>query len=479
MIPRSLARWMFAALMVASLAPQVPAAAQRAPRRPNVVFILADDAGYGDIGVQGQKRFSTPNIDRLATEGMRFTQFYAGSTVCAPSRSVLMTGKHTGHTWIRGNRAGGEDAGDTSLPDSIRTLAEVMKQAGYVTGGFGKWGLGGQGSEGDPLRQGFDRFYGYLSQTLAHRYYPETLWDSGRTVTLPGNAQGGKRTYSHDAIHEEALRFVEQNRDRPFFLYLPFTLPHTELLVPEDSVLERFRRELPERGPYRGADYDAKPFSPGGYASQPTPRAAFAAMMTRLDRSVGGLLEKLRELGLDEHTIVMFSSDNGPTEVAGADPEFFDGNGPFRGVKRDLYEGGIRVPMLVRWPGRIAPGRTSDHPGAFWDVLPTLGELAGVQAPSGIDGLSFVPALLGRPGQPTHPYLYWEFYERGSAQAVRMGRWKGVRRPMLTGRIELYDLDSDVAEKVDVASSHPEIVARLRAAMREAHTPSPFWNAPK
>jgi arylsulfatase A len=436
-------------------------------RRPNIIYILADDLGYGDLSCYGQEKFQTPNIDRLAREGMRFTQHYAGSTVCAPSRCVLMTGLHTGHCQIRGNK-GMLPEGQYPLETNTPTVARLLQSAGYRTGAIGKWGLGGPGSSGEPNRQGFDYFYGYLCQSLAHSYYPAHLWRNGEKVVLEGNDPGTQTgRYSHDLLISEALEFIRRCRSEPFFLYLPLTIPHAELTVPADS-LEQYRGRFPEtpwRGAWRG---------PSSYGSQDTPRAAFAAMISRMDGDVGRILDLLDELGLDEDTVVMFSSDNGPHKEGGADPDFFRSSGPLRGYKRDLYEGGIRVPLLVRWPGRVEAGRVSDHIGAFWDVPATLCELAGAETPAPTDGLSFAATLLGRSQQP-HPYLYWEFHEQGGKQAVRMGRWKGVRlevnrRP--EGPIELYDLETDTAEADNVAEAHPEIVRRLGEIMQSAHTRS-------
>jgi len=470
-------------LLTLSLAFAVESMAQRAPRSerlPNIIFIMADDLGYGDLGSYGQAKIRTPNLDRMAAEGIRFTQFYAGSTVCAPSRNVLMTGQHTGHTSIRGNKEI-QPIGQEPLPAEAITLAEVMQEAGYATGAFGKWGLGAPGSEGAPTRQGFDVFFGYLDQRRAHFYYPEFLFRGEERVPLEGNVvkpddfsgpgagQPIQRAlYSHDVIANEALAFIDQHRDEPFFLYVPFTIPHAELLVPDDAM----EPYLDETG---NSIFPEEPFPGGHYSAQPMPRATYAAMVTRMDRDVGRILEKLKEHGLDENTIVFFTSDNGPSTEGGSSPEFFDSNGPLRGFKRDLYEGGIRAPMIVRWPGRIPAGQVSDHVWAMWDVLPTLAALAGVEPPAGIDGLSMVAAITGEGDQQNHEYLYWEFYERGSAQAVRSGNWKAVRQPMFTGEIELYDLASDPGEEHDVAAQHPEIVRRMRGIMEAAHTPSPLW----
>jgi len=437
--------------------------AARAGSRPNIVFILADDLGYGDLSCYGQKHFATPNIDRLAAEGMKFTQHYAGSTVCAPSRCVLMTGLHTGHAYIRGNREH-SPIGQEPIPAETVTLAERLKAAGYTTGAFGKWGLGPPGSEGDPVRQGFDEFFGYNCQRNAHRYYPAYLWHNDQKVPLDG------KTYSHTLIAERALEFIRRNRDRPFFCYMPVTIPHAAMQAPEKYVAP-FRKKF--------AQFENVI---GRYAGTETrnPVAAFAGMMTVLDETVGRVLALLAELGLDERTIVLFSSDNGPHVEGGHRSDFFDSNGPLRGHKRDLTEGGIRVPMLARWPGRIQPGTTTDYISAFWDILPTFCELAGAPVPKDIDGISMVPTLLGRPGdQRRHDYLYWEFYEMGGKRAVRKGRWKAIQRGLQKpkpGPILLYDLEADLGESRNVAADHPDVAAEMERIFREAHTPSAIWH---
>ena len=464
-----------APLLGAALPPASPAAAGR----PNIVFILADDLGYGDVGAYGQTKIRTPRLDRMAREGTRFTQFYAGSPVCAPSRSALMTGQHTGHTYIRGNKE--HPAGQEPLPDGVTTVADLLQRAGYATGIFGKWGLGGPDTEGIPSRHGFDEFFGYYDQRRAHFYYPEYLHRDGEKVALPNRVREEPRSpgagpavvrgrYSHDAIAEEALAFLDRHRREPFFLYVPVTIPHAELQAPDDAYaayVKDGRSVFPET-----------PFAEDHYGAQAMPHATYAAMVSRLDRDVGRILDKLGELGLDRRTIVFFASDNGPSVEGGSDPKFFASSGPFRGIKRDVYEGGIRVPMIAWGPGRIPAGRTSDEVWVMWDVLPTLAALAGAKTPSGIDGISMVPALTGRGRQQPHGALYWEFYEQGSKQAVRMGRWKGVRQPMITGKIEVYDLQTDPGETRDVAAGHPEVAARLARLLDAAHTPSALWKAP-
>ncbi len=445
--------------------------------KPNIIYMLADDLGYGDLSCQGQTHFETPHIDQLAADGMRFTQHYAGSTVCAPSRSCLMTGLHTGHTPVRGNR-GDKPEGQHPLRGDAMTIAEVLKRAGYATGAFGKWGLGFIGTEGDPNKQGFDEFFGFNCQSLAHRYYPPYLWHNDQKVDLPGNDWTHKVTYAPDVIHQKALEFLEQHQNEPFFLYLPCTIPHAELIAPEDEILQNFRRkfvEVPFISTRKGAEYGENS-SPSGYASQSEPHATFAAMVTRLDRMVGEIMAKVKSLGLDENTIILFSSDNGPHKEGGADPEFFKSHGPFKGIKRDLYEGGIRVPMMARWPGKIAPGSVTDHISAFWDVLPTAAEIANASYLPQNDGISFLPTLKGQGKQSNHQYLYWEFHGQGGKQAVRLGNWKGIRLNMANNPeapIELYDLSADMGETNNIADQHPEIVEKIKSMMQEAHIKNP------
>lgn len=442
------------------------------PRPPNLVLILADDLGYGDLGAYGQTLVQTPALDRMAAEGIRFTQFYAGSTVCAPSRAVLMTGIHTGRNHIRGNREH-EPMGQEPLPDSALTVAEVLRQAGYRTGLIGKWGLGGPETSGVPNRQGFEYFFGYLGQRHAHNYYPEFLFLNEERVPLPNVLPEPKRpdgtgraivreAYSHDLFADSALAFITRHRDEPFFLFLAFTIPHA------NNEAGREGMEVPELGPYAERDW-------------PDPEKGKAAMISRMDRDVGRVLDTLRALGIAERTIVIFSSDNGPHREGGTDPHFLDSNGPLRGVKRDLYEGGIRVPAIAWSPGRIPAGVVSDHVGYLGDILATAADLAGVRLPDDLElnSISLRPTLEGQPeAQRQHEYLYWEFYEQGSRQAVRFGRWKGVRQPMFTGPIELYDLEADIGEENDVAAEHPDLVARIAAIMEAAHVPSPIWQVP-
>ena len=405
-------------------------------RRPNVLFILADDLGYGDLGCFGQKLIRTPNIDGLAAQGTRFRQAYAGSTVCAPSRSSLMTGKHTGHAPIRGN-LGVQPEGQVPMPADTFTMAHMFRKAGYVTGLVGKWGLGHPGSASTPDKMGFDYFYGYNCQTKAHEYYPEYLWRNDQKVEL-----GGKH-YSHDLMAAEALDFVRRNRDRPFFLDLSFTIPHAKL-------------QVPDLGPYAGEPW-------------PDDLKRLAAMITRMDADVGRLVALLDELKIADRTLVVFASDNG----AAYNDALFRHSGELRGRKRDMYEGGVRTPAIVRWPGKIPAGAVSDQVWAFWDLLPTFAELVGAPAPAGIDGVSVLPAILeGRTVE--HPPLYWEFHERGFDQAARIGDWKAVRLGA-TGPIQLFDLPRDPSEKQDVAAAHPDVVRRFEEFLASARTDSDLW----
>lgn len=433
----------------------VAAASDDTPR-PNIVFIVADDLGYGDLGCYGQRRIKTPQLDRLAGQGMRFTSCYAGSTVCAPSRCTLMTGLHTGHARIRSN-------GRVPLePDDV-TIAEILKGTGYATGIVGKWGLGEPDTTGIPTRQGFDEWFGYLNQHHAHNYYPDYLWKNEQKVTFPNVVQDNVATtravYSADLFTREALDFLDRHRREPFFLYLPFTLPHANNEAGKQGM------EVPSDAPY---------------SREPWPQAQknHAAMITYLDTQVGRILARLAELNLDQNTIVFFTSDNGPHREGGADPEFFKSSGPLSGFKRSLHEGGIRVPMIVRFPGHIAAGTVSSQVWALWDVLPTLAELAGARAPEGLDGISMVPALLGEKtagrAQANHEYLYWEFPERGFSQAVRFGDWKVIRqKPGVP--LELYDLARDEAEQHNVASHHAEIIQQAESILAGARTESKHW----
>jgi arylsulfatase A len=431
----------------------------RDQRRPNIIYILADDLGYGDLGCYGQQRIQTPNLDRMASEGIRFTQHYAGSAICAPSRCSLMTGLHTGHAVIRGNKEINPE-GQYPLPAGTVTIATLLQRAGYATGAFGKWGLGYPASTGDPLNQGFDEFFGYNCQRRAHNYYPRYLWHNKVRVRLNDN------TYSHDLIVDRARRFIGDNQNRPFFCYLPVTIPHASLHVPEDSS-RPYRARFPQFN-MRIVEYAGRPVR--------NPAACYAGMITRLDSQVGDILSLLEELGIDRSTIVMFASDNGPSREGGAMPGFFNSNGPLRGLKRDLFEGGTRVPFIARWPATITAGSVADHVSALWDVMPTLCEISHVRQPKEIDGLSFLPTLLGNTAdQQQHPYLYWELRQRGGLQAIRMGDWKALRARVSRhplSPIRLCRLSVDLAEAKNVARQHPEQVSRILPLFESARVES-------
>lgn len=432
---------------------------------PNIIYILLDDAGIGDLSCYGQKQFATPHIDKLATGGMRFTEHYAGSTVCAPTRCVLMSGVHTGHSYVRGNREV-NPIGQAPIPGTLVTIPKLLRSAGYTTGAFGKWGLGAPATEGAPENQGFDRFFGYNCQRNAHTYYPTWLFDDAKKITLDG------KTYAHDLIMEKALDWVRtaaSDKEKPFFCFLPVTIPHAAMHVTEDYAAP-FRKKFPQFED-----------TIGNYAGPPVknPVAAFAGMMTKLDDDIGNLMALLQELGIDENTIVMLSSDNGPHREGGHKPDFFDSNGPYRGYKRDLYEGGIRAPLIARWPGKITPGTTSHLISAQWDMLPTFCEIAGIDSPADIDGISILPELTGKTEeQKQHDFLYWEFFEGGGKRAVRMEKWKAVQLNLnqdLNGPIQLFDLDADAGEKKDIADKHPDILNKMKAAFQKSHAPSEHW----
>lgn len=444
--------------------------------KPNIIYILADDLGYGDLSSYGQEKFVTPNIDKLASQGMLFTQHYSGSTVCAPSRSALLTGMHTGHTVVRGNKEIMPE-GQYPIPDNTYTLAEAMKKAGYTTGAFGKWGLGFPGSEGDPTNQGFDTFFGYNCQRLGHNYYPDHLWSNRDSIVLKENEGFLKGMYAPSLIHEKTLQFIEKNSDKPFFAYVASIIPHAELAAPE-SLIKKYRNKFLPEEKYEGVD-DGPEYGIGGYGSQKEPHAAFAAMIDLLDQQVGEIMDKVDELGIADNTIIIFTSDNGPHTEGGADPEYFNSNGPFKGTKRDLYEGGIRVPMIAKWPGKIEAGSASNHISAFWDIFPTFSDIIGINTPDNVDGISFLPELLGdKKNQKEHDYLYWEFHEKGGRQAVRKGDWKAVKYNVLKNPdapLELYNLSNDKGENNDVAGQYPDIVAQMELIFKEARTPSEIF----
>ena len=430
--------------------------------KPNIIYILADDLGYGDLGCYGQKTIQTPAIDKMATEGIRFTDHYSGSTVCAPSRCTIMTGMHTGHAQVRGN------ARVPLKPEDV-TVAELLQSAGYTTGLIGKWGLGEPETTGIPNKKGFDYFFGYLNQGRAHNSYPDYLWRNEEKVPLDnkveyirpnstGSVAREKNTHSHDLFTKEALQFIESYKDSSFFLYLAYTIPHANN---EGIRMGQIGMEVPDLGIYKDKDW-------------PEPQKAHAAMITLLDKDVGEILEKLSSLNIDNRTLVIFTSDNGPHAEGGADPDFFDSNGLLKGLKRELYEGGIRVPMIARWPGKINAGGQSDHISAFWDFLPTACDIAEITSPENIDGISFLPAMIGGE-QAEHDYLYWEFMERNGRQGIRKGNWKAVKYDMSDNPeapIQLYDLSVDIGEENNIASEHPEIVSEMEDLMKTSRIPS-------
>ncbi len=423
-------------------------------QKPNIIFIIADDLGYNDLGCYGQQLIKTPNIDKLALQGMQFTQCYSGSAVCAPARSVLMTGMHTGHTTVRGNfgqggvvgLGGGE--GRVPLKENDTTIAQVLQKAGYVTAMIGKWGLGEPNTSGEPNKKGFDEFYGFLNQRRAHTYYPEYIWKDTVKIELPGNRNGQKAEYTHDMFADYAIDFITRNKDTTFFLYLPFCLPHSDY-------------EVPDNGIYKEEDWgdDLK---------------AYAAMISKLDNTIGRILFALKESGIDKNTIIFFTSDNGATNITD-EWKIFHSNDPFRGGKRDPYEGGIRIPMIIRYPGKIEAGETNDLSWYFADIMPTMAEIAKVLPPKNIDGISVLPTILGDKQDLSNRYLYWEFYKRSGWRAVRFGNWKAIQKGMnqeIHQDIELYDLKHDIWETNNIADQHPEIVKRAAEMFNEAHTPS-------
>ena len=470
--------------------------------KPNIIYILADDLGYGELGCYGQEKIETPHIDGLAAEGMKFTQHYSGAPVCAPARCVLMTGMHLGHAHIRGNdewrergavwdfEKAAEDPsleGQRPIPDSIVTVAELLQTAGYATGAVGKWGLGAPMTEGVPNKQGFDFFYGYNCQRQAHTFYPLHMWKNEEKVILNNDlvvphsnlAEGAdpndpasyapfrQNEYTPDLMHREALKFIEENSTRPFFLYYASPIPHVPLQAPKGWE-EYYQKKFGEEQPYTGTSY----------FPNRTPHAAYAAMVSCLDEQVGQLIAKLKEMGVYENTLIMFSSDNGPTYTGGADSRYFDSARPFRSDygrgKGFVYEGGIRVPMIAAWPGRISKGSTTDHISVFYDVLPTLCDVAGLEKPEGIDGISFLDVVTGVDGQQAHDFLYWEFPAYQGQQAVRMGKWKAVRKDILKGnmKIELYNLNLDPLESTDVAEEHPDVIETIGKIMQQEHEPA-------
>ena len=450
-------------------------------KKPNIIYILADDMGIGDLGAYGQKIIKTPNLDKMAERGMKFTQHYSGSAVCAPSRSTLMTGQHTGHTPIRGNKEAGKNLeGQIPIPAETITIAELLKEQGYATGMFGKWGLGF--GEGDPNSQGFDEFYGYNCQKLAHRYYPPYLNHNQERDSLKGNDGTNTAIYSQDKIQDYTLKFLDENKDKPFFAYVPLALPHAEIISPKDSIFAMYDGKFNET-PYTEDNKYTSDYGPNmvwyEYCSVEKPKATYASMITRIDTYVGQIIDKVEELGLADNTIIMFASDNGPSPEGGSSPDFFNSNAGFRGYKRDLYEGGLRAPFIVTWPNRVEPGSVSNHVSAFWDLLPTITEITSGQVSEKIDGISFAPTLLGENSQNKHDYLYWEFNIRNGRKAIRKGNWKGVwyniNHKKHKGKLELYNLENDVEEKNNVADKNPEVVKELLQLMKEASSPSELF----
>ena len=435
--------------------------------KPNIIYIYADDLGYGDLGCYGQEKIETPYIDKMAKEGILFTNHYSGSTVCAPSRSCLMTGQHTGHTTVRGNAR-------VPLLEEDTTVAELLKQAGYKTALMGKWGLGEPGTSGIPNKQGFDYFVGYLNQRHAHNAYPAYLWknqdsmlldnkviyDNGKRNFYPGGVSTNKKTHSHDVFTSEALNFIKQNKDKPFFVYLAYTLPHANN---EAGAFGKIGMECPDTTLYADKDW-------------PEVQKAHAGTITYMDKDVGKILKLLKELSIDENTLVIFTSDNGPHAEGGVNPEFFNSSGPFRGIKRDLYDGGIRIPMIARWPGKIKPEQETSHISAQWDFLPTVCDITGVKPPENIDGISYLPALLGEE-QPEHDYLYWEFYEMGTRQAIRKGKWKAIKYDISSGedvRFMLFDIENDPSETNDLSTQHPELMKEFDGIINNAYS-TPYY----
>ncbi len=436
--------------------------AQSTARKPNIIFILADDLGYGNLTSYNPKSpVPTPNIDKMAKEGTKFTRFYAGSTVCAPSRASLMSGQHMGHAYVRGN-------GNVSLRPQDSTLAQQMKKSGYTTGMFGKWGLGLENEPGAPHLKGFDSFYGYLLQRHAHYYFTDHLFEIQNHQLK--KVQVDSSEYTEDLIVNKALAFIQENKEKPFFLYLPITLPHAELKVPE-ALMKKYRN--PDGSSKFGPE---KPFYQKGqsYHTQLQPRAAFAAMIDKMDSDIGRVLQLVKDLGLDENTYIFFTSDNGPHREGGGDPEFFNSSGQLRGVKRDLYEGGIRVPMIVRAPGKVPAGKTRSDIWAFWDIMPTFNELTGVKPPQNIDGLSFMNALSGKTQKQKHDYLYWQFNEGEFKEAILQENWKLIRYKE-KGKaeiLELYNLNTDIAEKHNLSKQNPVKTKTLLALMKQAKSPA-------
>jgi arylsulfatase A-like enzyme len=438
--------------MLSILNPVFAAPGPETTSKSNVIFILADDLGYGDLRCYGQQRIRTPVLDRMASEGLRFTQAYAGTSVCAPSRCSLLTGRNTGHCTIRGNRSD-RTKPETPLTADELTVPQIFHTAGYATALIGKWGVGENDSSGAPNKKGFDYFLGYLTQTAAHDYYPPFIWRNAEKFLLPENQNGRKGIYTHDLFMREALNYVQTNKERPFFLYLALTIPHANNEEKPNGI------QVPSDTPYSGESW-------------PQAEKNFAAMVTRMDTGIGELLNRLKELGIDKRTLVIFTSDNGPHSEGGHDADFFNSSGGLRGIKRDLYEGGIRVPLIAWWPGKIKTG-VSQQIVAFWDFLPTFAAFTGQPLPKETEGISVLPAFLENQ-IVSHPPLYWEFHEAGFFRAVRMGEWKGVSLDPAKP-LELYNLASDPSEKRNVAAEFSDVVRQMEKIMTQEHVPNPLW----
>ncbi len=451
---------------------------QKEEKPPNIIYILADDLGYGDLGCYGQEIIQTPNIDKLAKQGILFTDHYAGSSVCAPSRAALMTGFHTGHNRVRGNYEVGPMGFGACLElrDRDVTIAEALKVKGYSNGIIGKWGLGMNGTTGEPVNQGFDYSYGFLNQGHAHFQFPSFVFRNGSRVEIPENKNLANKRFSNDLFTEEAIDFVDRNKEKPFFLYLAYTTPHAEMLLPESPIFDSYKGKVEEQAFIQKGTLDTTDNNRGAYRSQEYPASAYAAQISHLDSCIGEIVKKIEALGLSEETIFMFSSDNGPHSEGGANPNYFNSSGPLMGKKRDLYEGGIRVPFIVKWDGHIKPKTVSDLASAFWDIFPTIEDLAGIKVKSSNDGISLMPTLLGKTEmQEKHDNLYWEFHENPSTdQALRQADWKAVRHDP-KGEIELYDLSKDLGEKENIASKYPEKVKEMNELFANARTEHGIW----
>lgn len=477
LMKRKLRKYLPAAVAAVTLTSCVTANEQSRhdKENPNIIFILADDLGYADLSCLGQKKFSTPNIDSLAVQGMMFTQHYSGSSVSAPSRSCLITGQHTGHTVIRGNKELPVE-GQHPLPSDTYTIFKMLKDNGYKTSVFGKWGLGAPNTEGAPENQNVDEFFGFNCQRLSHSYYPYHLWHNENKIMLDGNKGKGEECYAPYLIHDEAIDFIKENRDTTFFMWYTSIIPHAELKVPKD-VLKQFvgHPNFDEEKAFVGCD-DGEYYKNAGYGSQQYTHATFAAMISILDRHVGEICSTLDSLGIADNTIIIFTSDNGPHFEGGADPDFFDSNGELRGYKRDLYEGGIRVPFIVKWNNVVDKNSKSEHISAFWDFLPTVADIIDAELPDNIDGISYLPSLIGKEKQEEHDYLYWEFHENNGRQAIRKGDWKAVKYDVHNnGKIELYDLSADLSETNDLSGAYPEKVAEFDSLMKVSRTESELF----